>query len=70
MQPSFSEVPSCYAAAMDADVKAAIYGLVARHSGLRPEMITAESRLLHDLGINGDDAEYLLMEFLQNSMSV
>jgi hypothetical protein len=28
-----------------------------------PEKIKLESRLLHDLGINGDDAEYLLMDY-------
>jgi acyl carrier protein len=48
---------------VDADVKRDIFGLVAKHSGLHPERITAESRLLHDLGIDGDDAEYLLVEF-------
>jgi len=39
--------------------------MVRRHSGLRPEKIRSESRLLQDLGIDGDDAEYLLVEFFE-----
>ena len=51
---------------MDADadsIRADIGGLVAKHSGICAERISSKSRLLHDLGIKGDDAEYLLLEF-------
>ena len=36
---------------------------VARHSGLAIEKIAPESRLLHDLGIDGDDANFLLIDY-------
>ena len=36
---------------------------VARHSGLAIEKIAPESRLLHDLEIDGDDAADLLIDY-------
>ena len=40
-----------------------IRDLIARRTGLRREEIVPESRLLHDLGIDGDDAAELLSEY-------
>lgn len=37
--------------------------LVAARSGQRLELIKSDSRLFHDLGIDGDDAEELLVAF-------
>jgi hypothetical protein len=37
--------------------------MIARYSDLASERIRPESRLLHDLGIDGDDAGYLLTDY-------
>jgi hypothetical protein len=39
-----------------------IIQIVARKAGKRPRQITLETRLLHDLGLYGDDAEEVLSE--------
>jgi acyl carrier protein len=44
-------------------IRAEVCELIARHSGLDLERIGPEDRLLHDLGIDGDDAEKLLVDF-------
>jgi hypothetical protein len=40
-----------------------IVGLISRRAGIPAVNIRLDSRLLHDLGITGDDAEELLDEF-------
>lgn len=37
--------------------------LVAAESGVARDRLTTETRLLHDLGIFGDDAELLILRF-------
>ena len=44
-------------------IKANVLELIARHTGLELERIGPADRLLHDLGIDGDDAEDLLVDF-------
>lgn len=39
--------------------------LVCRKTGLKAEDVRSESRLLHDLGITGDDAAEFIEEFAQ-----
>lgn len=39
--------------------------LICRKTGLEPEAVRPESRLLHDLGVTGDDAAELIDEFAQ-----
>lgn len=48
---------------IDADLRAQISGIIARHTGIPQERIRPENRLLHDLGIDGDDAGELLTDF-------
>jgi hypothetical protein len=52
-----------------AEIAERVRMLVCRKSGLKDEVVRSESRLLHDLGITGDDAEELIVEFA-NSFSV
>jgi hypothetical protein len=44
-------------------LKERICDLVSRQCGIRPEKIGSASRLLHDLGIDGDDAAELLSDY-------
>ena len=47
----------------DPEIVRKVRELVARKTGLPEERISPEARLLHDLGVEGDDAEELLVEF-------
>jgi hypothetical protein len=46
-----------------------ILEIVARKAGTDPSKLTVKTRLLHDLGLYGDDAEELLAE-IRNSLHV
>jgi hypothetical protein len=43
------------------DIAERIVRLVAKHAGLAPERVRLQDRLLHDLGIYGDDGEEILV---------
>ena len=47
----------------DGDNEKQIVSLVAQKTGQSPSEISLETRLLHDLGITGDDAGELLTEY-------
>jgi hypothetical protein len=47
------------------EMKESVRMLVCRKTGLKVEAVRPESRLLHDLGITGGDAEELIQEFAQ-----
>ena len=48
---------------LDGDHEQWVINLIAKKTGLSPTEISPESRLLHDLGITGDDAVELLSEY-------
>ena len=48
---------------LDADLEQRVIRFIAAKTGLQPNAITSASRLLHDLKIDGDDAEELLTEY-------
>ena len=48
-----------------AGLKERVNELVARKTGLKPDEFGPASRLLHDLGVAGDDAAELLTEFAE-----
>lgn len=48
---------------LDVDLEGRIIRLNARKTGLQLEEVTPSSRLVHDLRIDGDDAEELLTEY-------
>lgn len=39
-----------------------VVGIVARKAGVAPKQVTMNTRLLHDLGIDGDDAVETILE--------
>ena len=40
-------------------------GFLCEQWRVRPERLTPSTRLLHDLGIDGDDAEEILLDFIE-----
>jgi acyl carrier protein len=48
---------------LEADLEQRVIRFVARKTGLQVDAVTPSSRLLHDLRIDGDDAEELLTEY-------
>jgi hypothetical protein len=48
---------------LDANLEQRVIRFIAAKTGLEPNAITSASRLLHDLKIDGDDAEELLTEY-------
>lgn len=50
---------------LDSDLEQRIIRVVAAQSGVDPTRITASTWLLHDLNIDGDDAEELLCDFAE-----
>lgn len=48
---------------LDADVEQRVIRFIARKTGLQFEQVKPSSRLLHDLQIDGDDAEELLTAY-------
>jgi hypothetical protein len=46
-----------------AEITERVRMLVCRKAGLKAEAVRPESRLLHDLGITGGDADDLILEF-------
>ena len=43
-----------------------VLSVLARRTGLPPEQITPEARLVQDLSLDGDDATYALLEISKN----
>jgi len=48
---------------LDGDLETRVVGLIAEKTGLPPSEIMPETLLWHDLGIAGDDASELLVEY-------
>jgi len=50
---------------LDGDQEKWIIKLIADQSGVKPEQISLETRLNHDLSIDGDDADELLESYAE-----
>ena len=48
---------------LDGDTEQWVFKFLADHTRIKPKAISLHSRLLHDLGITGDDAYELLRDF-------